>query len=97
MRDWDAISDRLADETVPVVREALGWLNWATSGYCRTRSFNDVLIWRDGGNQEVPLRGWIAQKVKERILWDIIRTGLPKREPRSPAFLGGGAVLRNGD
>ena len=97
MRDWDAISDRLGDETVPVVLEALGWLNWATSGYCRTRFFNDVLIRRDGGNQEVSPRGWIAEKGKERTLWDITRTGWLKREPRSPAFLGGGLVLRNGD
>ena len=47
MRACDAISDSLGGQTLLAVLEALVGLNWTTSGYRRTRSFDDVLLQRD--------------------------------------------------
>ena len=53
-----------------------------------------VLLRRDGGNQEVPPRGWVARELQERVLWDAIWAGWPDREPTWTALLNKGAVLR---
>ena len=40
--------------------EVYGWLCWANHGTTmglRNRPFNAVLLWRDGGNREVPPGG----------------------------------------
>ena len=58
------------------------------------RSFDAVLLWRDGGNPEVPLRGWAAPGDHERVLRSVIWAAWPDRGPTWPAFLEGGAVLR---
>ena len=74
-----------------------GWLSWASTGTIggmRNRPFDAVLLWRDGGNQEVPLGGWAAPEDHERVLRAVIRAACPDREPMWPAFLEGGAVLR---
>ena len=68
VRDWDAIPDPPGREGLAAVLQALGWLNWATSEYRRTRSFEDVLLRCDGGKQEMPARGWMAQEDHERVL-----------------------------
>ena len=39
----------------------------------------------------------MAQEDHERVLWDVIRAWWPDREPTWPAFLEGGAVLRDTD
>ena len=52
VRDWDAIPNPLGGETFPVVLKMLRWLNSATSGYLRNRSFDDVFLRQDSGNRE---------------------------------------------
>ena len=77
--------------------EVYGWLCWAnqgTSRRSRNRPFDAVLLWRDGGNREVPPGGWAAPEDHERVLRSVIRAAWPDREPTWPAFLEGGAVLR---
>ena len=88
-RDWDAMPD-------PLVVEVYGWLSWATSGTTRglrNRPFDAVLLRRDGGNQEVPPVGGVAQEDHERVLRAVIRAWCPNRKPTWRAFLEGGAVL----
>ena len=77
--------------------EVYGWLCWANQGTTRrlrNRPFDAVLLWRDGGNREVPPGGWAAPEDHERVLRSVIRAAWPNREPTRPAFLEGGAVLR---
>ena len=77
--------------------EVYGWLCWANQGTTRglrNRPFDAVLLWRDGGNREVPPGGWAAPEDHERVLRSVIRAAWPDREPTWPAFLEGGAVLR---
>ena len=77
--------------------EVYGWLNWATSGTTRgsrNRSFNAMLLRRDGGNQEVPSWGLVAREDHERFFRAVIPVGWPDQEPSWPAFLEGGAVPR---
>ena len=96
-RDWGAVPDPLGEETLPLVGEVYGWLCWAnqgTSRRSRNRPFDAVLLWRDGGNREVPPGGWAAPEDHERVLRSVIRAAWPDREPTWPAFLEGGAVLR---
>ena len=72
-----------------------GWLgsSGTTSGI-RKGSSDAVLLQRDGGNRDVPQGGWVAQEDNKRVLWDVIRAGLPDREPTWPAILEVGTVLR---
>ena len=59
-RDWDTVPDPLGGEALPLVVEGSGWLSLACSGTTRgmrNRPFDAVLLWRDGGNREVPLGG----------------------------------------
>ena len=59
-RDWDAIPDLLGGEALPLVMEVYGWLSWDTSGTTRglrNRTFDAVLLGRDGGNRGVPPGG----------------------------------------
>ena len=96
-RDWDPVPDPLGDEALPLVVEVYEWLSWASSGTTRgmrNRTFDAVLLRRDGGNQEVPPGGWAAPEDHERVLRAVIRAAWPDREPTWPAFLEGGAVLR---
>ena len=81
VQDWDAVPVPLGGETPPLVLEVYGWLNWATSGYMRKRPFDAVLLWRDGGNREVPPGGWVAREDHDRFLQAVIRAGWPDREP----------------
>ena len=78
--------------------EVYGWLSWASSGTSRGMRnllFGAVLLWRDGGNREVPPGGGVTQEDHERVLRAVIRAGWPDGEPTWQAFLeGGGAVLR---
>ena len=60
----------------------------------RNRPFDAVLLQREGGNPEVRPGGWAAQEDHERVLWAVGRARRPAREPKWPAFLEGGAVLR---
>ena len=56
-RDWDAIPDPPGGEALPLMVEVYGWLSLATSGTTRglrNRPFDAVLLWREGGNREVP-------------------------------------------
>ena len=78
-RDWDqdgdAIPDPLGGETLPLVMEVYGWLGWASTGTTRgmrNQPFDAVLLWRDGGNREVPPGGWVAQEDQERVLLAVI-------------------------
>ena len=51
--DWDTIPDPLGGEAVPLVMEVYVWLSWATSGTTRglkSRTFDAMLLRRDGGN-----------------------------------------------
>ena len=60
-RDWDTVPDPLGGEALPLVVEVYGWLSWACSGTTRgmrNRPFDAVLLWRDGGNREVPPGGF---------------------------------------
>ena len=63
-------------------------------GQHRNRTFEDVLLRRDGGNREAPPGGWMAREEHERLLRAVISAGWPERKPGWPAFLEGGAVLR---
>ena len=96
-RDWGTVPDPLGDEALPLVVEVYEWLSWACSGTTRgmrNRPFDAVLLWRDGGNREVPPGGRAAQEDHERILRTVIRAAWPDRALTWPAFLEGGAVLR---
>ena len=96
-RDWGMVLDPLGEEALPLVWEVYGWLCWANQGTTRgwrNRPFDAVLLQRDGGNREVPPRGWAAPEDPERVLRSVIRAAWPNREPTWPAFLEGGAVLR---
>ena len=56
-RDWGTVPDPLEDETLLLVVEVYRWLSWTSSGTTRgmrNRPFDAVLLWRDGGNREVP-------------------------------------------
>ena len=99
-RDWDTVADPLGGEALPLVVEVYGWLSWASSGTARemrNRPFDAVLLRRDGGNREVPPRGWAASGDHETVLRAVIRAAWPERERTWTAFLEGGAVLRNTD
>ena len=89
-RDWDTVPDPLGGEALPGVVEVYGWLSWAcsgTTGGMRSRPFDAALLWRDGGNRQVPLGGWAAPEDRERIL----RTVIWARQGAGVAsFLGGG-------
>ena len=77
--------------------EVYGWLCWANQGTTRglrNQPFDAVLLWRDGGNREVPPGGWAAPEDHERVLRSVIRAAWPDREPTWPVFPEGGAVLR---
>ena len=90
----------LGGEALPLVVEVYRWLSWACSGTTRgmrNRPFDDVLLWRDGGNQEVPPGAWAAPDNHEGVLWLVIWAAWPDREPTCPAFLDGGGVLRSTD
>ena len=92
-RDWDAVPDPLGSEALPFVVEVYGWLSRATSGTTRgtrNRTFDAVLLGRDGGNREVPPGGWATLEDHERVLRAVNRAGWPHREPTWPAFLEGG-------
>ena len=96
-RDWGTVPDPLGDEALPLVVEVYGWLRWASSGTSRgmrNRPFDAVLLWRHGGNQEVPPGGQSAPKDHERVLRSVIRAAWPDREPTWLAILEGKAVLR---
>ena len=96
-RDWGTVPDPLGEEALPPVGEVYGWLCWANQGTTRgsrNRPFDAVLLWRDGGNREVPPGGWAAPEDHERVLRSVIWAAWPDREPTWPAFLEGGAVLR---
>ena len=59
-RDWEAVPDPPGGKALPLVVEVYGWLSWACSGTSRgmrNRPFDAVLLWRDGGNPEVPPGG----------------------------------------
>ena len=59
-RDWGTVPDPRGDEAFPLVPEVFGWLSWANQGTTRglrNRPFDAVLLWRDGGNREVPPGG----------------------------------------
>ena len=60
----------------------------------KNRPFDAVLLWRDGGNREVPERGWAAPEDHKRVLRAVIWATWPDRELTWPAFPKGGAVLR---
>ena len=95
-RDWGTVPDPLRDEALPLVGEVYRWLSWTNQGTTRglrNRPVDAVLLRRDGGNQEVPPRGWAAPEDHERILRSVIRAAWPDRGPTWPAFLEGGAVL----
>ena len=56
----NTVSDPLGGEALPLVVEVYGWLSWACSGTTRgmrNRSFDAVLLSRDGVNREVPPGG----------------------------------------
>ena len=92
-RDWSTVPDPLGDEALPLVGEVYGWLTWANQGTTRgirNRPFDAVLLWRDEGNQEVPLGGLAAPEDQERVLRSVIRAAWPDRGPTWPAFLVGG-------
>ena len=77
--------------------EVYGLLSWACSGTTRgmrNQPFDAVLLWRDGGNGEVPPGGWAAPEDHERVLWAVISAAWPDGEVTWPALLEGGAVLR---
>ena len=96
-RDWGTVPDPLGDEALPLAGEVYGWLCWANQGTIRglrNRPFDAVLLWRDGGNREVPPGGCAAPEDQERVLRSVIRAAWPDRVPTWPAFLKGGAVLR---
>ena len=89
-RDCDTISDPLGGEALLLVVEVYGWLGWATSATTRglkNRSFDAVLLRRDGGNREVPPGGRAAQEDHKRVLQGMIQAGWPDREPMWAAFL----------
>ena len=95
-RDWGAVPDTLGGETLLLVVEVYGWLNWACSGTTRgmrKRPFDPVLLRRDWENLEVPPGGWAAPGDHQRVLWVVIGAAWPDREPSWPAFLEGGALL----
>ena len=95
--NWDAVPDPLGREPPPLVMEVYGSLSWATSGTTRglrNQLLDTVLLRRDGGNQEVPPRGWVAREFQERVLWAVNWARWPDREPTWTAFLKEGAVLR---
>ena len=94
VRYWDAVPDPLGGECFPVVREVYGWLNWATSGYKRNRSYDAVPLRRNGGNPEEPPVGWVARDNHQSILLALIWAGWPDRKLERPPFLEGGALLR---
>ena len=59
-RDWGMVPDSLGDEAFPIVGEVYGLLSWANQGTTRAmrnRTFDAVLLRRDGGNREVPPGG----------------------------------------
>ena len=96
-RDRGTVPDPLGDEALPLVGEVYWWLCWANQGttrWLRNRPFDAVLLWRDGGNREVPLGGWAAPEDHGRVLRSVIWAAWPDRVPKWPAFLEGGAVLR---
>ena len=62
VRGWDAVTDLRGGETLPMVLEVYGWLNWASSGHKRNRPFDAMLLRRDGGNHGVPPEGWVMQE-----------------------------------
>ena len=96
-RDLHAVPDPLGGEALPLVVEVYGWLSWACSGTTRgmrNRPFDAVLLWRDGGNREMPQGGWAAPEDHRRVLRAVIRAAWPDREPTWPAFPEGGAVPR---
>ena len=81
----------------PCVGVVYGWLSWANQGTTRgmrNPPFDAVLLWRDGGNREVPPGGWAAPEDHERVLRSVIGAAWPDRGPSWPASLEGGAVLR---
>ena len=92
--DWDGFPHPLGGETLLLVLEVYGWLNWANSGYMRNRPFDAVLLPREGGNREVPPGGWVAREEQERVLTDVILAGWPDREPGWPVSLEGQTLLR---
>ena len=87
----------LGGEALSLVMEVYGWLSlatWGTTRALRNRPFDAVLLWNDGGNQEVPPGGWVPREDHEKILRAVIRAGWPDQEPTWPAFLEGGTVHR---
>ena len=94
VRDWDAAPHLLRGETLLLVLEVYGWLNWATSGYKKNQTFDAMLLWRVGGNRKVPPGGQVAQEDHKGVLWAVIRAGWPDQDPGWPASLERGAVLR---
>ena len=96
-RDWGTVPDPLGDEALPLLGEVYEWLSWANQGTTRglrNRPSDAVLLWRDGGNREVPLGGWAAPEDHERVLRSVIRAAWPDRGLTWPAFLEGEAMLR---
>ena len=72
-------------------------MSWACSGTTRgmrNRTFDAVLLRRDGGNQDVPPGVWAAPESHEKVLQSVIRAAWPDRGPTWPAFQEGRAVLR---
>ena len=69
-RDWDAISDPLGGEALPLVMEVYGWLSWATPGTTRglrNQHLDAVLLLRDGRSWEVPPGVWVAREDHKRV------------------------------
>ena len=73
---------------------SLGWDSSGTTRGMRNRLSDAVLLWRDGGNREVPPSVRVAQDDHRRVLRAVIWAGWPDRRPTWPVFLKGGAVLR---
>ena len=82
----------MVGETPATVLEGLMWLRWASSGYRKKRSFDDVLLRPDRENRVVPQGDWMPREDQESVLWDMIRPVGPDRKPEWAGFLEGGMV-----
>ena len=60
VRDWDAVPGPRGGESISVVLQVYGWLNWATSPYNRNQTFHTVPLRRDRGRQKGAPGGWLG-------------------------------------
>ena len=97
VRERDAVPDPLGGETLLVVLEMYGWLNWATSGYQGYRPFDAVLLRRDGGNREVPPGARMARENHQKGPPGCDLRGMSRTGAGAAGFPGGGqGTLRHG-